>query len=269
MRWTLSLGTVAVAILLAIVACLLTPSDAVGAGGFSKRPRVNFRTWLKNVYPQIAEEDEIIQQIGGATGVGAQDKRNRDEDYGHLRLIVLGNLINVRAEMWICSSAEYMRRGLVALPSETTTAICDSVENNSFTTQPEAKSRQAGFQKKKNDHHAQSQDQDVSSFRKGHQARQRADTRANDECPPIHGPSRDWISGAKLPGRSRVAARSTLASEFLCTCTGNAQVPNVPKARSGLSYFRKSIDDDETAAATVATALANDMPAVAETHGGH
>lgn len=86
MRWTSSAGVAFVVALLACVLLLPGPSEAVGSSVLSKRPRIDFRTWLKSIYPQIADEEDIVGQVGASTGqTGSQDKRNRDEDYGHLR----------------------------------------------------------------------------------------------------------------------------------------------------------------------------------------
>lgn len=85
MRWTLSAGMVALAVLLFLFTLLPSPGEAGRSSELNKRPRIDLRTWLKNIYPQIAEDEEIVQPVGGITGTGAPDKRIRDEDYGHLR----------------------------------------------------------------------------------------------------------------------------------------------------------------------------------------
>lgn len=69
MKWTFALALVLVAL------CVVSaPAEAASA---AKRPQMDLRAWLRRVYPGLGIPDEELESVG--------DKRNRDEDYGHLR----------------------------------------------------------------------------------------------------------------------------------------------------------------------------------------
>ena len=70
----LNLSCLVLSIIVVLLAFAASPSESAN---LVKRPRVDFKTWLKSIYPQVAEIEESEQN--------GQEKRNRDEDYGHLR----------------------------------------------------------------------------------------------------------------------------------------------------------------------------------------